>query len=66
MQLLDKLEKMPVDADTDDIDGEEVIQISEADIYLETRKRDDKREYKIPAEMAKAINEKIVSPFSRI
>ncbi|KAL8125097.1 hypothetical protein AgCh_012679 [Apium graveolens] len=52
-----KVDKLPIGID--DNEAEELLKISDADVYLETRKRDAKRMYKIPDEMADEVNEKI-------
>ncbi|KAL8146611.1 hypothetical protein AgCh_004366 [Apium graveolens] len=57
VQLLERLDKLPVGIDDDEM--EELLKVSDADVYLETHKRDDKRSYKLLDEMAKVVNEKI-------
>ncbi|KAK1394177.1 hypothetical protein POM88_013233 [Heracleum sosnowskyi] len=54
--------KMPVNGDGEgEGNGEEdPIKVSEADIYLATRKRDENREYKLREQVLKTINDKIV------
>ncbi|KAK1387063.1 hypothetical protein POM88_015241 [Heracleum sosnowskyi] len=58
----EKLGKMPVNDDGEgEGNGEEdPIKVSDADIYLATRKRDEKREYKLPEQVLKMVNDKIV------
>lgn len=63
LEKQEKLGKMPVN---DDGQGEgnceeEPVKISDADIYIETRKRKENREYKLPEEVLKTVQEKIVS-----
>ncbi|KAK1388069.1 hypothetical protein POM88_016247 [Heracleum sosnowskyi] len=60
--MLEKLGKMPVNDDGEgEGNGEEdPIKVSDADIYLATRKRDEKREYKLPEQVLKMVNDKIV------
>ncbi|KAL8135869.1 hypothetical protein AgCh_010471 [Apium graveolens] len=62
VKLLDRLDKLPVGIDDDEM--EELLKVSDVDVYLETHKRDDKRSYKLPDEMAKVINKKIASTSS--
>ncbi|KAL8119767.1 hypothetical protein AgCh_017031 [Apium graveolens] len=54
--LLEKVDKLPIGIDDDE--AEELLKISDADVYLEIRKRDTKRKYKIPDEMDDEVNEK--------
>ncbi|KAK1368605.1 hypothetical protein POM88_034697 [Heracleum sosnowskyi] len=58
----EKLGKMPVNDDGEgEGNGEEdPIKVSDADIYLATHKRDEKREYKLPEQVLKMVNDKIV------
>ncbi|KAK1395382.1 hypothetical protein POM88_014438 [Heracleum sosnowskyi] len=58
----EKLGKMLVNDDGEgEGNGEEdPIKVSDADIYLATRKRDEKREYKLPEQVLKMVNDKIV------
>ncbi|KAL8107413.1 hypothetical protein AgCh_023983 [Apium graveolens] len=56
-QLLDRLDKLHLGIDDDEL--EELLKVSDADVYLETHKRDDKHSYKLPDEMAIVVNEKI-------
>ncbi|KAK1374776.1 hypothetical protein POM88_030969 [Heracleum sosnowskyi] len=60
----EKLGKMPVNGDGEgDGEGngeEDPIKVSEADIYLANRKRDKNREYKLPEQVLKMVNDKIV------
>ncbi|KAL8094141.1 hypothetical protein AgCh_035851 [Apium graveolens] len=55
---LREFDKVPIGID--DNEAEELLKISDADVYLETCKRDVKRKYKIPDEMVDEVNEKIV------
>ncbi|KAL8155617.1 hypothetical protein AgCh_000853 [Apium graveolens] len=54
--LLKKVYKLPIGIDDDE--AEEMLKISDANIYLETHKRDAKRKYKIPDKMVDEVNEK--------
>ncbi|KAK1368076.1 hypothetical protein POM88_034168 [Heracleum sosnowskyi] len=57
----EKLGKMSVNGDGEgEGNGEEdPIKVSEADIYLANRKRDKNREYKLPEQVLKTVNDKI-------
>ncbi|KAL6535019.1 hypothetical protein OROMI_026393 [Orobanche minor] len=62
LEKQEKLGKMPVN---DDVEGggnfeEEPVKKYDAAIYIETRKRKENREYKLPEEVLKTVNEKIV------
>lgn len=61
LEKQEKLGKMPVNDDGEGNCEEEPVIISDADIYIETRKRKENREYKLPEEVLKMVNEKIVS-----
>ncbi|KAK1351397.1 hypothetical protein POM88_054370 [Heracleum sosnowskyi] len=55
-----RLTSSNVDGEGEGNGEEDPIKVSDADIYLATRKRDEKREYKLPEQVLKMVNDKIV------
>lgn len=64
IQQLERLDKLPIGIEDDE--AEELLKISDADVYLKTRKRDKAREYKATKEEAEALDKRFVSSLSGI
>ena len=64
IQQLERLDKLPIGIEDDE--AEELLKISDADVYLKTRKRDKAREYKLTEEEAEVLDKRIVSFVSGI
>ena len=64
IQQLERLDKLPIGIEDDE--AEELLKISDADVYLKTRKRDKAREYKATKEEAEALDKRFVSSLSEI